>query len=378
LTAGFDPRDCPYIGLDPFNRAYEPFFFGRDQDSRVIADHVLTRPITVLYGPSGVGKSSVLNVGLPAALSRQKPWIIVTLRDWQDPTTLEARAEDAIRAALPENLRNRDLVRGLPKAKRPLLVILDQFEEYFLYRTGEVVTSAEQALSGLLTWPLVETRLLISLRDDSLHYLDKLRALFPAILETTVRLNHLSEAGARQAIRGPVQKYNDLYRQNAAPIIIKDELTDTLIRDLRQRGDLQIGSVSGQLSEPIELPYLQLTMTKLWDAEGGRDATALTLETLSRKLGGVHQIARQHVDTILNGLPEKEQALCADMFRNLVTSSGSKIAYPTKNLARQISEDRKQASGGSEDAPVSAEEVSEVLRKLTPTQSLSQKSLRKE
>ena len=65
-------------------------------------------------------------------------------------------------------------------------------------------------------------------------------------------------------------------------------------------------SSSSQPPEPIELPYLQLTMKKLWAAEGGMDATALRAETLTKKLGGVRQIAREHVDQILSAFTERD------------------------------------------------------------------------
>ena len=68
MTGAADPQDCPYVGLDPFDKAYEDFFFGRKRDSRVLADHVLSRQVTVLYGPSGVGKSSVLRAGVVQTL----------------------------------------------------------------------------------------------------------------------------------------------------------------------------------------------------------------------------------------------------------------------------------------------------------------------
>jgi hypothetical protein len=376
LTGPDDPRDCPYVGLDPFEKVYEPFFFGREQDSRVIADHVESRSITVLYGPSGVGKSSVMNVGLPAAFRRRAPWMIVTLRDWQDPNTIERRAIGALQAALPVGITNchgharfpRYLVGALRAARQPLLLILDQFEEYFLYRT-ENLLDAERALGALLARRDLDLHVLIALRDDSLHLLDKLRAIFPGILETTIRLGHLNDAAAKEAIRGPIRQYNKLYRQGRAPIEVEDALVETLIRDLRQGGERPIGEAAGRRPpEPIELPYLQLTMTKLWAAEAGGDATALRAETLTKKLGGVQQIAREHVDGILGQLTVKEQALCADIFRNLVTSSGSKIAYPANDLARQISEDRKQAREGRSNEIVVADDVATVLRKLTPTE----------
>jgi ABC-type phosphate transport system ATPase subunit len=68
VSAPADPKECPYVGLDPFDTAHADYFFGRRRESKIIADHVLARPVTVLYGPSGVGKSSILNVGLPRML----------------------------------------------------------------------------------------------------------------------------------------------------------------------------------------------------------------------------------------------------------------------------------------------------------------------
>ena len=45
MTDRADPQDCPYVGLDPFEKTYEEFFFGREQDSRVLADHVMYRRV---------------------------------------------------------------------------------------------------------------------------------------------------------------------------------------------------------------------------------------------------------------------------------------------------------------------------------------------
>ena len=53
MNVALEPRDCPYVGLDPFRREYESFFFGRERDSRVIADSVASRRITVLLERAG-------------------------------------------------------------------------------------------------------------------------------------------------------------------------------------------------------------------------------------------------------------------------------------------------------------------------------------
>jgi hypothetical protein len=373
LTGPADPRKCPYVGLDPFVPAYERFFFGREQESRVVADHVASRPITVLYGPSGVGKSSVLNVGLPAALRRRRrPWMIVTLRDWQDPNTIEETAIDALEAALPAARKIRlkgvrsplRLVAAVRAAKRPLLLILDQFEEYFLYRSETLLARAEQELGKLLATRKLDVHLLIALRDDSLHLLDKLRAIIPSVLETTVQLGHLDDAAAKRAILGPIQVYNEIYRQGATSIEVEGALVAALVQQLQQGDGRRVGGASPRPLEPIELPYLQLTMTKLWTEEGGREATRLRLQTLTTKLGGVQQIARNHVDGILSELTLKEQSLCAEIFRYLVTAGAGKIAYPTSDLAEQINEYRKRAGESGVDEIVAEKEVKAVLDKL--------------
>src|SRR5690242_15472193 len=117
LTAA-QSEDCPYVGLEPFTDRHARYFFGRTLDSQVIADNALTRPTTVLYGRSGVGKSSVLNVGLPAALTREGiSTTLVRWGSWHESSGLMA----ALETAIAEASRN---------PKWPLVIILDQFEEY--------------------------------------------------------------------------------------------------------------------------------------------------------------------------------------------------------------------------------------------------------
>ncbi len=59
------PADfCPYVGLQPYTEADRDYFFGRQREQRIIASNLYAAPLTVLYGASGVGKSSVLLAGV--------------------------------------------------------------------------------------------------------------------------------------------------------------------------------------------------------------------------------------------------------------------------------------------------------------------------
>jgi formylglycine-generating enzyme required for sulfatase activity len=364
VSAPADPRECPYVGLDPFDAAHADYFFGRTRESMIIADHVLGRPVTVVYGPSGVGKSSILNVGLTGALkkiaaaeredadddepdgaaakSANNNFVVHRLRDWQEPE----RAEELLTDWAAE------------ESQQPIVVILDQFEEYFLYRDQSQRSRLDRALGNLTNRRDVSAHLIIGLRDDALFQLDQLRAFVPSILDTMIELRALSDAGIEDAIRGPIRLYNRNYRQDQAPVMIEDALVTTLIQQLKE-GDTHIAK-SRSAGGGVELPYLQLALIKLWQAEGGSAATVLHETTLTdkAKLGGVGRIVRDHVNGVMAHLKPDEQALCAKMFDRLVTPLGSKVAFPTAALAMP------EVVGPN----VKPEQVETVLNKLTPTE----------
>src|SRR3954471_17900262 len=63
----------PYKGLVPFDDSETDavLFFGRETEREIIAANLKAHSLTVLYGPSGVGKSSVLRAGVVHHLRRE-------------------------------------------------------------------------------------------------------------------------------------------------------------------------------------------------------------------------------------------------------------------------------------------------------------------
>lgn len=53
----------PYVGLRAFRQQDRGLFFGRERESREIATLWQADRLTVLYGTSGVGKTSLLHAG---------------------------------------------------------------------------------------------------------------------------------------------------------------------------------------------------------------------------------------------------------------------------------------------------------------------------
>ena len=62
----------PWPGLDAFTEALSPFFFGRDAEADELFRRVRRDLVTLLFGQSGLGKTSLLQAGLFPRLRRER------------------------------------------------------------------------------------------------------------------------------------------------------------------------------------------------------------------------------------------------------------------------------------------------------------------
>ena len=104
--------DSPYKGLVPFEDSELDalLFFGRERESEIIGANVLAARLTVLYGPSGVGKTSVLQAGVAHRLRQRArenieerghpEFVIVVFDGWSEDPVAGVRA--AVRHALSD------------------------------------------------------------------------------------------------------------------------------------------------------------------------------------------------------------------------------------------------------------------------------------
>src|SRR5580698_6426330 len=94
-------RENPWPGLMPFDEAAHEFFHGRDDAVAELARRVRRDLLTVLFGKSGLGKTSLLNAGLFPHL-RAGDFLPVYLRlDFANP---DRPPLQQIAAALADNL----------------------------------------------------------------------------------------------------------------------------------------------------------------------------------------------------------------------------------------------------------------------------------
>ena len=331
---GLAAPPSPFKGLVPFEDSPLDalFFFGREREIEVIAANLVANRLTVLYGPSGVGKTSLLRAGVAQRLRADPEALVVVFSSW---------AGDPVPDLLDGIGGSGSLADGLEQVARRegrhLYLVLDQLEEYFLYHEdehgpGTLMDELPEALRrrGL------RANFLVGVREDAVAQLDAFKSSIPNLFANTLRLERLDRRAGEAAIVGPVREHNRL-RLPDEHMEVESELVDAVLREVAVgRVDLGLAGRGGLDREldaaRIEAPFLQLVLERLWEVEAARGSRKLRLETL-RELGGAAQIVGDHLERAMSELSASEKDAAAAMYNYLVTPSGTKIAHRAGDLA---------------------------------------------
>jgi pSer/pThr/pTyr-binding forkhead associated (FHA) protein len=340
------PDYCPYRGLDPYTEEDRRFFFGRKQDEKIIAANLFAARLTVLYGGSGVGKTSVLRAGVIPDLQTAPHVAVVFFNTWQPPD-FEATLKTSIAAAVSQSVgspTSLDPLKPLDEfvlecanaVRGRIFLIFDQFEEYFLYHGPTPAEHGFEAeFARLVNRRNIDAHVMLSLREDGLSKLDRFQGRIPNLLGNMLRLGHLDRKAANSAIREPLRVYNETTPPELRTVSIEDALVETLLADpglMRPTQNTMRSEQSLAGQEKFETPLLQLVLTRIWDEEKQARSNLLRLATL-RRLGGAKRIVDRHLASVMTRLTRAERDAAAKIFRSLVTPDGSKVACTLSALA---------------------------------------------
>jgi WD40 repeat protein len=336
-------RPSPFKGLASFDEsdADARLFFGREREREIIVANLLASRLTVLYGDTGVGKSSVLRAGVARDLrALPDPLAVVVFDDWQDdPAGALERRVSEVTGADPQGRLVDTLELGAGLVGGEVVVILDGVEEEFLYHGADAGPGSFLAeFSEAATRPGLRASFLLAIREDALAKLDRFKSRVPNVFGNYLRLNHLDRDEAREAIQGPVDRYNESAADGTIEIepALVEAVLDQVVAGKVELGQSGRGGVDENGSQlGIEAPFLQLVMQRLWETEAAAGSDVLRYETLER-LGGAGQIVRDHLDRALAALEPAQRDVAAAVFNHLVTPSGTKIAHDASDLAGYV------------------------------------------
>ncbi|WP_026734397.1 eIF2A-related protein [Fischerella sp. PCC 9605] len=240
---------------------------GREQDIKQLIERISStqHKLIVIHGQSGVGKSSILQAGLIPVLQQQaidaRDVLPVLLRAYTDWVGMLGRClteafEEVRGKKLSTPVDSASAIMAIieqlrKNADRNLLTVLifDQFEEFFFVYLDQVNRRPfYEFLRLCLDIPF--TKVILSLREDYLHYLLELDRLFNLsvinnnILDKNIRyyLGNFSQDDAKKVVQSLTER-TQFYLQ---PALI-DKLVQDLAEDLGEVRPIELQIVGTQL-----------------------------------------------------------------------------------------------------------------------------------
>ncbi len=349
----------PWLGLASFTEETRAYFFGREEEVAELARRVQRKLLTLLFGQSGLGKTSILRAGLVPRLRSQGYCPIYVRIDYgRDAPEPAAQIKQAIlrtarRAgrwsqegvaaegeSLWEFLHHRDDVL-LDEAGATLipLLIFDQFEEIFTLAQSDEFGRARAARFVAELADLVENRppkafeakldeddsaaerfdfarsdyrVLIALREDYLAPLEGLKKQIPSISQNRLRLAPMSGNQALEAVLQPGKQ------------LVSEEVAAAIVRFVAGGAELA--------NAEVEPSLLSLICRELNDARIAEGRSEISLDLLA---GSHATILSNFYERALADQPLAVRRVIED---DLLTESGFRENVAEERIVKQLAD----------------------------------------
>ncbi len=310
---------CPYQGLQPFTETDAEFFQGRTRVVDNLLKHIRAEPpLVAVLGPSGSGKSSVVQAGLVAGLRGNnghggKRWGAVLTRRYDEPLTGLADAgltgaDHGLIEAVQQWLNQQ------PEQTR-LLIILDQFEELLVTCPESQRRAFVDQLTRLLGSPTAVT-VVLTMRDD---FYSRLTEQAPDLMDTWVLPNL-------------VQVPSELRRDELVAMVetpaktigltFDEGLAEDIVNDTIAAGPIEVNGERAARS--TVLPLLEFALTELWERRQDSRLTRAAYDELGCVTGGLPQWANRAYCR----LDDDQQRLARRIFIDLIHFGDAQRGVP--------------------------------------------------
>ena len=224
-------QHSPFKFLDSYGREDRAIFFGRDEEINALYELVMSSHLTLVYGASGTGKTSLIECGLGNRFS-ETDWFAVRIRKGDDITesTFQAIRDrsqpDKVIADTETSIYN--AVQALYLFYYiPIYLIFDQFEELFISGTIEEQEQFFTQLNKVLEAGK-PCKVILVMREEYIGFLSQYEHIIPLLFDNKYRIEKMNQLKLQSVILGTIQtpQYHIIFEE-------PEKNTTTIIENLR-------------------------------------------------------------------------------------------------------------------------------------------------
>ncbi|MEM6348184.1 MAG: AAA family ATPase [Bacteroidota bacterium] len=249
----------PFKFLDAYTREDHDQFFGREEETAQLYELVNQNRLVLLYGPSGTGKTSLIQCGLGNRFDATD-WLPLFIRRGDHlPRSMQRSIEQKVGESLEEAFWEAEsgtnplieLIEELfAEYLRPVYLIFDQFEELFVLGSPAEREIFVQAMADIYAAKL-PCRLLFVMREEYLAHLYDFEKQIPSLFKRRLRVEAMSAQQAAGVVAQSCARFN-IRLENPA-----------------QNPQDIISKISAGRSG-VALPYLQVYLDRLYREDFAR------------------------------------------------------------------------------------------------------------
>ncbi|MFI1177228.1 nSTAND1 domain-containing NTPase [Streptomyces melanogenes] len=280
---------APYRGLARYEPGDSAVFFGRSTLTDQLVHLVARQRLSVVIGPSGSGKSSLLRAGLIPRLQHPDPAGELRIAALRICTPGPRPMSEHERLFTPSDIEAAGEAQG---TDGDTLVIVDQFEEVFTLCADADERDAFLDLVLAARDPGSRLRVVLGVRADFYTHCLRQPRLAQVLREAALPVGPMSPGEVREAITKPAAAHG---------AIVERALTARLIEDVS--------------TEPGALPLMSHALLETWRHRTGRTLTLDAYETA----GGLHHAVTRTAESLYASLPADQARQARRILLRLIT-----------------------------------------------------------
>lgn len=347
--------DSPFKMLDSYEERDYDHFFGREKETAQLYNAVFASNLTLLYGASGTGKTSLVDCGLRNSFYDTDWFPVFIRRSGNINQALQDTLYLRIKACLqkwPEKIKDsfsiKKAIQVLYQCQyRPIYLIFDQFEELFISGNRNEQKQFYHTIKDLLESGL-QAKVLLVFREEWIAHLNEFERVIPTLFENRLRIERMSEGQLLEVIEGTINYANIDWEHNEDLDENARDVVKLILENLRRT------------SKIIELANLQIYLDRLYrndkkriKKEGQQRAIRFDHELIN-ETHNIEDVLAEFLEEQIAALEDElqkkgmvtQKGIPMDILYGLVTDDGTKRSLTKKTLENELSSTEDEAKQG--------------------------------